>query len=83
MEKVYKVVEEVKVAMNEHVDLVSDLIQRVSTELRSGFEPAVDNFLGFFHAVDWKVCSLVLSDFLPTVRFSSKFRSLQFTLSQK
>ncbi|XP_078163456.1 tmem18 [Carex rostrata] len=54
MEEVYKVVEEVKVAMNEHVDLVSDLLQRVSSELRSGFAPAVDNLLGFFHAIDWK-----------------------------
>jgi transmembrane protein 18 len=61
MEEVYKVVEEVKAAMNEHIDLVSDLIQRVSSELRSGYAPAVDNFLGFFHAIDWKVRFLLFS----------------------
>lgn len=55
MEGVHKVMEEVKAAMNEHVDLVSDLLQRISSELRSGFAPAVDNLVGFFHAIDWKV----------------------------
>lgn len=82
MEEVYKIVEEVKVAMNEHVDLVSDLLQRVSSELRSGFAPAVDNLLGFFHAIDWKVLSQFLFySFTYTPVFSSKFHTL--SLSQK
>ncbi|KAJ3681521.1 hypothetical protein LUZ60_016010 [Juncus effusus] len=54
MEEVYRAMDEVKAAMNEHVDLVADLVQRVSSELRSGFAPAVDNLFRFFRAVDWK-----------------------------
>jgi len=45
--------EDLKAALNEHVDLVSDLLQKLSTELRTGFAPAYQNFLGFFHAIDW------------------------------
>lgn len=33
---------------------MADLIQNLSAELRSGFGPAYDQFLGFFHAIDWK-----------------------------
>ena len=40
---------------------MADLIQKLSTELRSGFAPAYDNFLGFFHAIDWKVSCFSLS----------------------
>ncbi|KQJ94779.1 transmembrane protein 18 [Brachypodium distachyon] len=49
-----RAVEEVRTALNEHADVVADLFGRVSTELRGGFAPAVDSFIGFFHAVDWK-----------------------------
>jgi hypothetical protein len=45
--------------MEEHVDLMSDLVQKISSELRSNFRPAKDNFLGFFHAIDWKVPTLL------------------------
>jgi hypothetical protein len=45
--------------------VVAELFGRVSTELRGGFGPAVDTFVGFFHAVDWKVR---LSFFLPLIR---------------
>jgi hypothetical protein len=48
-------VEEVRSALNEHADVVAEFFGRVSTELRGGFAPAVDTFVGFFHAVDWKV----------------------------
>lgn len=47
--------EEVKTAMEEHMNLMADLVQKLSTELRSGLAPAYDNFMGFFHAIDWKV----------------------------
>ncbi|KAF9620269.1 hypothetical protein IFM89_011004 [Coptis chinensis] len=47
--------EELKTVMNEHMDQMSDLVEKFTAELRSGFQPAVDNFLGFFHAIDWKV----------------------------
>ena len=50
-----RAVEEVQSALNEHADVVAELFGRVSTELRGGFAPAVDTFVGFFHAVDWKV----------------------------
>jgi hypothetical protein len=50
-----RAVEEVRTALNEHADVVAELFGRVSTELRGGFGPAVDTFVGFFHAVDWKV----------------------------
>ncbi|KAI3990719.1 hypothetical protein MKX01_023019 [Papaver californicum] len=46
--------EELKSAMNEHMDLMSDLVEKFSGELCVGLQPAVDNFLGFFHAIDWK-----------------------------
>ncbi|RWW02872.1 hypothetical protein GW17_00034016 [Ensete ventricosum] len=58
--------EDLKAALNEHVDLVSELLEKFSAELRSGFGPAVDNFVGFFHAIDWKVRRIklnVLQDF--------------------
>ncbi|KAG6529913.1 hypothetical protein ZIOFF_012130 [Zingiber officinale] len=54
--------EDLKAALNEHVDLVSDLFEKFSAELRSGFGPAVDNFIGFFHAIDWKVCFFNLNN---------------------
>lgn len=54
--------EDLKAALNEHVDLVSDLFEKLSAELRSGFGPAVDNFIGFFHAIDWKVCFFNLNN---------------------
>ncbi|KAH9626306.1 hypothetical protein KSS87_022289 [Heliosperma pusillum] len=46
--------EEIRSAMEEHMNQMSDLIQKLSGELRSGFGPAYDNFIGFFHAIDWK-----------------------------
>jgi hypothetical protein len=48
-------IEELKSVMEEHFDLMSDLVQKISSELRSNLRPAYDNFLGFFHAIDWKV----------------------------
>ncbi|KAG8046280.1 hypothetical protein GUJ93_ZPchr0008g12461 [Zizania palustris] len=49
-----RAVDEVREALSEHADVVADLFGRVSSDLRQGFAPAVDSFLGFFHAVDWK-----------------------------
>ncbi|GMH21808.1 hypothetical protein Nepgr_023651 [Nepenthes gracilis] len=46
--------DELKLAMEEHMEQMVDLIQKFTAELRSGFGPAYDNFIGFFHAVDWK-----------------------------
>ncbi|PNX89866.1 transmembrane protein 18-like, partial [Trifolium pratense] len=47
-------IEELKSVMEEHFDLMSDLVQKISSELSSNLRPAYDNFLGFFHAIDWK-----------------------------
>ena len=56
--------EDLKMAMNEHMDLMADLVQKFTAELRTGFQPAYDNFIGFFHAIDWKVVHLSLSIYL-------------------
>ncbi|KAK7277335.1 hypothetical protein RIF29_18486 [Crotalaria pallida] len=45
---------ELKSAMEEHMDLMADLVQKLSSELRSALRPAYENFMGFFHAIDWK-----------------------------
>ncbi|CAN6555439.1 unnamed protein product [Malus baccata var. baccata] len=45
--------EQVRSAMEEHMDQMADLVQKLSADLRSGLAPAVNNFLGFFHAIDW------------------------------
>ncbi|KAL7224018.1 hypothetical protein ACSBR1_025469 [Camellia fascicularis] len=45
--------EELKSAMGEHVDQMADLVEKLTAELRSGLRPAFDNFIGFFHAIDW------------------------------
>ncbi|GAB2271949.1 hypothetical protein Dimus_006777 [Dionaea muscipula] len=46
--------EELKAAVEGHVDLMEELLQKLTADLRSGFSPAYDNFIGFFHAIDWK-----------------------------
>ncbi|OAY82867.1 transmembrane protein 18 [Ananas comosus] len=46
--------DDLKAALKDHADLVAGLFENLSAELRSGFGPAVDNFVGFFHAIDWK-----------------------------
>ncbi|KAI3906004.1 hypothetical protein MKW92_018701 [Papaver armeniacum] len=78
--------EELKSAMNEHMDLMSDLVEKFSGELRVGLQPAVDNFLGFFHAIDWKETWLVaLLSFhvalLLTIILSRKNTNIQTSLS--
>lgn len=53
--------EDLKSAMGEHMDQMADLVEKLTAELRSGLRPAYDNFLGFFHAIDWTVHPLSLS----------------------
>lgn len=65
-EMVGRAVGEVREALNEHADVVAELFGRVSSDLRSGFRPALDSFLGFFHAVDWKVGFFLIA-FLPPI----------------
>ncbi|KAJ9145675.1 hypothetical protein P3X46_028030 [Hevea brasiliensis] len=40
-------------AFEDHIKQLADLILKLSSELRSGLRPAYDNFMGFFHAIDW------------------------------
>jgi len=47
--------EDLKSAMEQHMEQMADLVQKFSAELRTGLRPAYDNFIGFFHAIDWKV----------------------------
>lgn len=56
-EKRSKKMEELRSAMEEHMDQMANLVEKFSDELRSGLRPAYDNFIGFFHAIDWKVCT--------------------------
>ncbi|KAJ8643019.1 hypothetical protein MRB53_004767 [Persea americana] len=46
--------EDLKSALNDHMDLMTDMLEKITTEFRSGFRPALDNLIGFFHAIDWK-----------------------------
>lgn len=46
--------DELRSALDEHMDLVSHLLENLSSQLRTGMRPAFDNFIGFFHAIDWK-----------------------------
>nr|VDD03369.1 unnamed protein product [Brassica rapa] len=46
--------EEIRSAMEQQMDLMADLVQKLSGELRTGLQPAYANFIGFFHAIDWK-----------------------------
>ncbi|XP_057475641.1 uncharacterized protein LOC130763686 [Actinidia eriantha] len=45
--------EDLKSAMGDHMDQMADLVEKLTAELRSGLRPAYDNFIGFFHAIDW------------------------------
>lgn len=47
--------EQIQSAMEAHMDQMADLVQKFSADFRSGLGPALDNLIGFFHAIDWKV----------------------------
>lgn len=70
--------EDLKSALREHADLVADLVDRVSSELKIGFRPAVDSFVGFFHAIDWNepwlICLLLFHFTLLVIAFMSRKR---------
>ncbi|KAK9120260.1 hypothetical protein Scep_018353 [Stephania cephalantha] len=82
--------EDLKSLMNEHMDQMADLVERFTAELRTGFQPAVDSFIGFFHAIDWKVepwliCLISFHVFLLLVtiftRRNVNFQMLLFLLA--
>ncbi|XP_078435198.1 tmem18 [Wolffia australiana] len=78
--------EELRSALRDHVELVAELADRFSSELRGGIRPAIDNFVGFFHAIDWKepwLIGLLLfhASFLLVAIISRKNVNLQLCLS--
>ncbi|KAI0531040.1 hypothetical protein KFK09_000589 [Dendrobium nobile] len=70
--------EDLKFALKGHADLVGEFLERVSAEMRGGFRPAVDNFVGFFHAIDWNepwlICLLLFHVTLLVIAFISRKR---------
>lgn len=46
--------EEITSALNAHMDQMADLVEKITAEFRSGLKPAYNNFMGFFHSIDWK-----------------------------
>ncbi|KAJ8431441.1 hypothetical protein Cgig2_014934 [Carnegiea gigantea] len=77
--------EEVRSTMEEHMNMMVDMVQKISIELRSGFAPSYDNFIGFFHAIDWKerwlICLLAFHVLLLlTAILSRKHVNLQMCL---
>ncbi|KAE8682320.1 putative Malectin/receptor protein kinase family protein [Hibiscus syriacus] len=76
--------EDLRSAMEEHMELMADLVQKLSSELRSGIRPAYENFMGFFHAINWKepwlMCLLGFHVFLLIVTILSR-KNTNFLLS--
>lgn len=59
--------EELTTALNSHMDQMADLVEKFSAEMRSTLRPAYDNFIGFFHAIDWTVFIKLHPLFLASV----------------
>jgi transmembrane protein 18 len=78
-------IDELKSGMEEHVDLMSDLVQKISSQLRYNLRPAKHNFLGFFLAIHWKVFLSILLNYHITfgVLNYQIIQSLPFCLFQK
>ncbi|KAK6115537.1 hypothetical protein DH2020_007806 [Rehmannia glutinosa] len=68
--------EELRSALNAHMDQMADLVEKLTAELRSGLNPAYENFMGFFHAIDWKepwlICLISFHVSLLLVAFLSR-----------
>ncbi|XAR62650.1 hypothetical protein NMG60_11017491 [Bertholletia excelsa] len=68
--------EDLKSAVSDHMDQMADLVEKLTAELRSGIRPAYDNFMGFFHAIDWKepwlLCLLLFHAVLLLVAILSR-----------
>ncbi|KAK4778916.1 hypothetical protein SAY86_006444 [Trapa natans] len=81
--------EEIQKAFEQHMVQMEDLVQKFSTELRSGLQPAYENFMGFIHAIDWKepfLMGLLVFHFLLLVttiisRKNSNFQMCLFLLA--
>lgn len=60
--------EQIQSALEAHLDQMTDLVHKVSTDFRSDLGPAFDNLIGFFHAINWKVPT-PLSPFCSIISF--------------
>ncbi|GKA72272.1 transmembrane protein 18 [Tanacetum coccineum] len=75
--------DELKTAMNDHVDQLQEILEKVSAELRVGMQPAVDNFIGFFHAIDWKepwLVGLMIFHFMALIVIITSRKNINFQM---
>ncbi|XP_024982395.1 transmembrane protein 18 isoform X2 [Cynara cardunculus var. scolymus] len=76
--------DELKTAMNDHMDQMQEIVEKLSSELRIGLQPAMDNFIGFFHAIDWKepwlVCLMLFHVMVLIIIFTSR-KNINFQMS--
>ncbi|CAI9268110.1 unnamed protein product [Lactuca saligna] len=76
--------DELKTAMNEHMDQMQELVEKISSELRIGMQPAMDNFIGFFHAIDWKepwLVGLMVFHFVTLIIILTSRKNINFQMS--
>nr|XP_043610853.1 transmembrane protein 18 [Erigeron canadensis] len=75
--------DELKTAMNDHLDQMQEIIEKISSELRVGMQPAVDNFVGFFHAIDWKepwLVGLMVFHFMVLITIIASRKNINFQM---
>ncbi|KAI3826214.1 hypothetical protein L1987_00259 [Smallanthus sonchifolius] len=75
--------DELKTAMNDHLDQMQEIVEKISSELRIGMQPAMDNFIGFFHAIDWKepwLVGLMVFHFMVLVTIVTSRKNINFQM---
>ncbi|PWA57391.1 hypothetical protein CTI12_AA406180 [Artemisia annua] len=75
--------DELKTAMSDHMDQMQEILEKVSAELRVGMQPAVDNFIGFFHAIDWKepwLVGLMIFHFMALIVIITSRKNINFQM---
>nr|GEW49274.1 transmembrane protein 18 [Tanacetum cinerariifolium] len=75
--------DELKTALNDHLDQLQGILEKVSAELRVGMQPAVDNFIGFFHAIDWKepwLVGLMIFHFMALIVIITSRKNINFQM---
>lgn len=75
--------DELKTAMNDHLDQMQEVVEKLSSELRIGMQPAMDNFIGFFHAIDWKepwLVGLLVFHFIVLIIIFTSRKNINFQM---
>ncbi|KAI3683775.1 hypothetical protein L1987_84290 [Smallanthus sonchifolius] len=75
--------DELKTAMNDHLDQMQEIVEKISSELRIGMQPAMDNFIGFFHAIDWKepwLVGLMVFHFMVLITIVTSRKNINFQM---